>query len=653
MLANAANAQSVYTRVHAGPKGVWVMLGKQIPKDFHYEIERKDLGDWELVHSSFAPTSRDEIQARVFDIVRLNIGYETALTDKEIDFLWKECKAGRSDSLFSYFSHYPVLYALGLAWYDGDVRKGNNYTYRIKIISKREENQPAVTLGPSSIPGPKVPATFKIDGAKATGKGISLEYLITNQKDLHHVKVLRSYYLRSGYEVINPELIFYKEKEKYFLNVLDNTATPKVPYAYVVIPVDAAGNQGDSTKPFAMYNVPENALPPSVDRIKTASVEKEKAIRVSWVLKNPRDIVSIDIYKSLMHDGRFFKIASAAPNDTAYMDYDVEPIKTYYYTIVLNGAFESSSNSPRISGMLKASNDNLLPINNLDVQQEGNVVKLSWNRNERDTRAYQIYRANGVDGELLMRGKEVESDSNYIEAYDTLPATQDDVVYAYSVRDLNTSYMAGPYSNRVLAYGWGMQSVPIPTNLTVQKSGENRAWIVWKQMETADNNVVGYVLTRREINLETGAESKDVWVKKLPKEINQFLDSTLRTGYSYFYSVKSTGPNQKVSSASLEQGITLVKERVMPVSNVQVSTSDGKVELAWTNPQGIKIKNIRIERGLPGSDKYDVVATLDSSNTSYSDSKVTKDKTYFYTLILVDENGNESEAQGPFGIHVR
>ncbi|MCC7299308.1 MAG: fibronectin type III domain-containing protein [Bacteroidia bacterium] len=652
-IANSAISQSVYTRLHAGPKGVWVMLGKQIPKDFHYDIERKNSGDWEQIRSVYAPTSRDEIQARVFDIVRMDMGYETALTDDELDFLWKECKAGRSDSLFGYFSHYPVLYALGLAYYDGEVGRSTSCSYRIKTAGKRDENPPATTLGPVTVPGQKMPATFKVEGAKATGDGISIEYVITNKKDLHHVLVYRSYYLRSGYEIIHPKVIFYKDKELYFLNVLDQTAAENVPYAYVVVPADAAGNLGDSTAPFAMYNVPENSLPPSVERIKTTSIEKEKAIRVSWVLKNTKNIVSIDIFKSLMHDGRFFKIASAAPNDTAYMDYEVEPIKTYFYTIVLNGAFESSSNSPRISGMLKASNDNLLPINNLDITQEGDVVKLTWNRAERDTRAYQIYRANGVDGELLMRNKEIESDSNFIWAYDTLPQTEEDAVYAYSVRDMNTSYVIGPYSKRVLAYGIGTQSLPIPTNVSVQKRGENGAWIVWKQMEAQENSVLGYELVRREINIESGAETSEKWVRNLSIDFNQFYDSTLRSGYSYFYSVKSTGPNNKMSSPSLEQGITIYRDRVLPVSSIQISTADGKVELNWSNPNGIEIKNIRIERSTIGTDQYEVVETVQPSNTNLTDSKVTKGKEYFYRLVLVDANGNESEPQGPYGIRVR
>lgn len=646
-----SQAQSVYTRVHAAPKGVWVLCGKQIPNGFHYKIQRRDMGDYADVYNCYAPTSRDEIKARLFDVSRMGIGFDEVLSDEQLDFIWKQVRQGKSDSLFGYYANYPVLFAVGMAWYDGSAVRGNSYTYMVSQEGKAASGTPA-TLGPVRVPGAKTPATFKMMGGKATGKGISLDYLITNPKDLHHVIVLRSYYLRSGYEVIHPGTLFSKEQEKYYLNVLDNTATPKVPYSYVVIPCDAAGNTGDTTKPFSLYNVPKDAIQPSVDLIRTRSMEKEKAILLSWTLKNTRDVISIDIFKSRIHDGRYFKIASASPGDTAYMDYDVQPIVSYFYTIVLNGTFETSVNSPRISGMLKASYENLLPVNNFNVEQNGRVVKLSWNRVEKDTRAYYIYRANGLKGEFAIRGSEIESDSSFVTAYDTLPETQDDEVFVYSIRDVNTSYAVGPYCDPQLAYSSGVQSVPIPTGLLVRKENDTRAWILWKQMYTNTNSVIGYELYRRSINLVSGKSSELQKIATLGWQMNQYVDSTLKPGFSYFYSVKSTGGGGRVSSPSLEQGINVVNEKPPGVSSVKLMTADGQVETQWTNPQGVDIRHIRIERAVSG-EKAVEVATVDAKSNTWTDTKVVAGKEYYYSFIVVLKNGMESNAEGPLGVRVK
>jgi hypothetical protein len=302
--------------------------------------------------------------------------------------------------------------------------------------------------------------------------------------------------------------------------------------------------------------------------------------------------------------------------------------------------------------MLKANAENYLPVNNFEIVQNGNVVTLSWNRTEKDTRAYQIYRAENADGELLRRGKEIESDSSYIRCTDTLPVTAEDIVFAYAVKDINTSYNEGPFSNRLLAFTSGTLNLPIPVQLIVKLYGKNSAWLAWKNMATNENNVTGYEIMRRKIEIESGKEISEKWMRVLPKVINNYVDSTTEEGYSYFYAVKSIGLNNTRSSASLEQGIAFNKIKIPGVSNVEIYTADGKVEIQWTNPLGAKIKSIQIERAAKG-EKPTLLISLPANTDHFSDTKVSKNKEYYYSLYLIMENGNESDVEGPVGVRVK
>ncbi|MBL7811255.1 MAG: hypothetical protein JNL57_03440 [Bacteroidetes bacterium] len=646
----SAHAQTV--KAIAGPKGIWITLGKDLPRGFEYKILRSEadnVRETEEVGRVKIPASQEELQGRIFEIMGLNIGFSESITDREARFLFKECRAGRNDSLLFFMENLPVLYSVGLAWYDAKASAGISYKYQ---IVRSDASAPAVSFN-AEFPGNKPASSFVPVSATGGAGGVTLVYKVAERAGLARVKVYRAYYMRSGYEEIRPNVIFYTQNEALMVSVMDKTAQEKVPYIYRIVPVDLAGNTGNPSPELSLFSRKEKSIAPSVDRLMTASEEKENAIRVSWILKEVRDIVSIEVYRSRVHNGKYYRVASLPPSDTAWWDYDVQPVETYFYTVQLNGAYEQSPNSVRVSGMLRANQPNLFPVNNLLAGQNGNVVSLSWDRAEKDTRAYHIYRANGFTGELRKLKQIVVSDSGRVSALDTLPETDDDQVYSYAIRDENTSYALGPFSDRVNAYGKGGRHLEAPNQPGVRVLRPGVVQLIWADQSAGNPAVAGYVVYRRAVDAEGNEVSARKEIGRVPAEINTWLDSGIQAGSQYLYSLSALDQMKgEPGKAGMEGIYDYPLQALAGVSDLKVFASAAGVELQWSNPAGVSLSSIRVLRAEPGKEPAQITE-LESDGESWTDTKVAAGKQYFYYITTVFKGGKEGRTAGPVGVHLR
>jgi fibronectin type 3 domain-containing protein len=642
----AQQAQTV-----AGPAGIWVLAGTDLPEGNHFTIERRqEGGNWTEAGKLLRPGSADEMRARILDINGLDIGFDRMPGTREITFLWKEFSAGRRDSLQGWAADLPVQYALGRAWYDANAEKGKRYVYRIQQTKGRETiaGSRAETRA-TAWPGNPANTLFRPVSAKPGIGGMSVTYRIPVRGNLARVQVFRAYFQRTGFQRIEPQLIFYTENDTLMLRFLDQTAAEKVPYAYTVQAVDMAGNAGSLAPVVSAYQMPAGSIQPSVDRIKTRSLTAQNAIRVSWKLKNADGIVSIDLYKSLIHDGRFFRIASLAPDDTAYIDNDVTPVRTYYYTIVLNGAYESSPPSPRVSGMLEAgsSNNNLLPVQNLEAAQQRRVIRLGWQRTETDTRGYYIYRAAGRDGEFQQLGDILLSDTTHLVFSDTVPETEDAVLYRYQIRDVNTAYHIGPPSETMAILAAGRTAFPAITDLRAEVLAPGKIHLLWPDMTENSAWVSRYILMRRS---DCDGGSRKV-LALLNTDSTVFTDSSLKEGCTYYYAVYSTGNDTAVRSTSAgEAAYSFTEESLPGLSDIRMFAADDGVRISWVTPLDPRLAGIRILRASGGAEATQLTQ-VSPSTESYHDKTAGAALTHFYFFKTVDAQGREGALQGPIGVY--
>jgi len=642
-------------RAEAGPDGVWVMMDLSSGTKNNYTILRKSAKrDYERVGKLLPPKSEAEMEARFFDLEALNLNMPARLNEKQQKRLWRVIqKNAHLDSFAPYVNNYPALYAAGLAWYDAEANKGD-YSYKVVRSDNNGRELDTKETNAVKVPGSGPNVSFILKEMKNADNVNTLEYEVPNIFTMINVRVFRSFYQRTGYEMINPDVFFTKIKEGYRMTITDYTAASRVPYAYYVVPMDAAGNLGTKSIDVKMYSVPQNTIPPSVTKFKTSSDNEKKAIRLRWSLSDASQVVSIDIYKGIVYDGKYFKVASMKPHDTVYYDYQVNPVATYYYTIVLNGMYETSPTSPRISGMLEGVNGNFLPPQQVQAQMTEKGPVISWTRAETDTRGYFLWRGVG-DVSDLKKIKQILSDSVNNLYIDTLPDIKEDSRIYYALTDINTSYNEGPMSDIATCVARTEASLPPPDTIFVYHQSEGNVRIIWKPMGLKFGRVHGYNIYRYYTD-ENGKEAEGSLIKlnstMLNYELNQFVDSTMTVGKRWVYFVRCVGEAEdELSKKSPEVIYVYEGSSFLNVSNVLVFPQEGSVKLLWNNPVGDALTDVEVWRSESGKEPK-LIKKLGAKTEEYTDSGLKSGNTYFY-YFRCSYNGKSSGFTDAIGATVR
>jgi fibronectin type 3 domain-containing protein len=644
-----AHAQTA--RAVAGPKGIWIICGDKLPKNFSYKIFRqKPNADWVTIASIKMPASKEEVQGNILNISRLTGFNLPPLSNDRLEALWQRiAPATATESPFEIESDFTLRAAIGTAWYDATADSLATYSYKVQMLDKNGEATDMITEK-ASYPGKKFGTVIKPVLIKPSKAGTYGEFEIATQDVMTRCKIYRGYYLHSGYQEISASPLFVTRKKVLYVTFTDDSATEKVPYTYILVPIDAAGNAGEQSPELRAFNVTEKTIIPSVTNFRTQSVTAKKAIRLSWHLPKTQQLASVDLYKSDVYDGKYVKIGALGATDTTYMDFDVQPIHTYYYSIRLTGIYESSPMSPRTPGILKASNKNEYPPQNFRVLQRDREVTLIFDRGESDTHAYYVYRADGLKTKMQQIGRPIISDSSRITYTDTLPMVTKPTVFVYAVADENTSYAISPRTKPVFVYVSGSGILPIPHDVLVRKTDAGKIQVIWPDLRKELRTILGYRLYKRMSN-----EGKDklVMLSKtvIPAANNSYIDSAEVEGTA-FYSVRTVSEDgTTLSSPSLESGITVHAELPNNVANIKAFASGNTIELSWNNPMGQPLKAIKIYRAPEGKAAVEI-ATLDATKEAYSDKDVKADGVYYYTFVVEDSKGNKSTVTEPLGIHL-
>ena len=72
-------------------------------------------------------------------------------------------------------------------------------------------------------------------------------------------------------------------------------------------------------------------------------------------------------------------------------------------------------------------------------------------------------------------------------------------------------------------------------------------------------------------------------------------------------------------------------------------SSKGKIKLVWTQSTSAGVTQNRIYRSTINSGPYEVIASI-ATNTSYTDTRVTRGTTYYYVVSAVNGNGESAKS---------
>ena len=250
------------------------------------------------------------------------------------------------------------------------------------------------------------------------------------------------------------------------------------------------------------------------------------------------------------------------------------------------------------------------------VSNSYNSNKITWSK-LKDVDGYEIYRSTSKTG-TYSRVQEI-TNGNTINYVDKNLATGSGYYYkirAYKI--VNGEKLYGDYSSIVSA----KPVLSRTTNVISKSASYNSNKITWKKVSGAS----GYEVYRS--NSKSGKYSK---VKTITSGSTlNYTNTGLTTGTTYYYKVRAyrTVNGKKVYSSY--SSIVSAKP-TLKTPSVKLTSGSRKATVKWGKVAGAS--GYEVYRATSKSGKYSKVKTVGSgSTTSYTNSSLTKNKTYYYKV---------------------
>jgi fibronectin type 3 domain-containing protein len=653
----SAQVKAQQAQATAGPYGVFIQFEKLLHGP-QYVIERLLIGtnnagtpDWKPVCTTEnPPRSAADLIARLTILSRKNPLYEIP-NDSLTTLLYADYRKTSSvDSLGTYGSNPQYLEAFGLGYLDTDVQQGKRYDYRIRQLKTTGtavyHNPPTV-----SVPGSTMATTIKSVSHTANGKVVRIKYHIKKARpDISGVRVMRSAYAQTDYSECPAEWGFRKgSKDSLFLEVTDSNARRKMLYSYVVFLKDFLGNESAASDTVTLANLSPQEELPTVTNISTKSEEDYDAISVSWKLASTKNLRAVEIWRSEEYDSGYKLIATAAATDSVYYDQSVEPVKGYYYQIKLNGVYDRSFESVRVSGMLKANRQALLKPSNFTLTEINDTLNFHWQPADYDTHGYYIYYASSESDSLTQYSDVVLASGPSLSFQVPRNKLAMGTGYRWAVAAINTSYNIGPLSEPVYSQPSYPNHLATPLNPEMLYH-EGHAFLVWENMKDIDPYIIGYIVERR-----TNDEKafKEIYKQTVDdKSRNGFEDFSVKDGETYSYRVKAFGMDGKASAFSPETTYYKELPPVLPPRGLNVMATNKGVRIAWDSPLKIPEKVV-IYRYTEKTVAAKMIGSVTGQTAEFIDKYATPGIGYYYSLVTVESDKRESAPTDPVGIEWR
>ena len=246
-------------------------------------------------------------------------------------------------------------------------------------------------------------------------------------------------------------------------------------------------------------------------------------------------------------------------------------------------------------------------------------IKLSWSE-VADAVKYEIYQFFSGTGDYFYIGTTRGTSFTDWEA-------EAGYVYYYKVKTLDEDGNASEFSNEV--GGFSILAQPVVEVSNVSASGKiNLSWI-----DYVDEASCSYYEIHR-------ATSKNGTYSKLATtESTSYTDTKASAGKTYYYKVKAIHSNTDVNSY-FSDVVSCCRKLARPEVKAAIVSSSGKIKLSWSAVDGAV--KYEIHRATSKDGTYSKLATTES--TSYTDTKASAGKTYYYKVKAIHSNTDANSA---------
>lgn len=290
---------------------------------------------------------------------------------------------------------------------------------------------------------------------------------------------------------------------------------------------------------------------------------------------------------------------------TSFIDKDVTSGKSYTYTVRC-----ISANSKRFTSGYDSKGTRATYVASPEITKLENIygkTKITWNK-VNGAEKYRVY---------------VRRNNKWTRFCDTTSNSATDTIvtsgktYTYTIRCINSS--ATKFTSGYNANGKSVEYIAAPELIKIEGNNEG-VKLTW-------NKPAGSVKYRAYRKGSNG------WTRLTETANTSYTDKSAKAGNNYIYTVRClTSDSKRFTSGFNSNGESF---KLLTTPNVKASANDKSVKLSWNKVNGAEKYRVYYKS------RKGWTRIVDTTSTSYTDSKVSADKTYTYTVRCINSSANK------------
>jgi fibronectin type 3 domain-containing protein len=618
-------------------KGIWIYLGHEIPKDFEYQILKKQgNGDFKVIGRTGYSNDPSILKERIEKYSVFFPDLEP-LGDKDLTRIRNYAvKSTVTDSLT--LPNLPLMHlALGTAFFDEDAKAGVDYQYQVKKTDRTKSVIHEELSNTVRLPARADVLKPVYKSKQEMNRQVILQWYVPDKRKLSSFTVYRRVFGSGEYKRILARKGFTTLNDTLCLIVADTTVHNPGYYEYYIQPVDIYGNAGPQSDVIGA-GPKADATMSMLLHLRAKGIETNHQIRLSWKLSNSKYLRGIEIFRSALYDSGFRKIAVVPATDTVYLDNVPKANENYYYYLIIDRASEKSLPSAKVSAMFSAAKERPAPPSEISAETVKGGVKIHWSDQDPYLKGFFIYRYVYEKGEYAQISDLIPTREGLLYEYtDSSKAIAGNETYRYAVKTVNDVEQLSDFSASADGRPGKKAHVVTPMNLITHEN-EKGVMLIWDDLTPAESNLLGYKVYRKS---DQEAAFKELPNDTLKRDKNYFMDSTLSSGISYTYAVSAIDFYGNESAKSTSAYYTSRSGMPVPPEITRVAVTDEGTLIEWGQLVDNRITGVKIFRTSPGKATV-LLDAVTPDKDQYTDKDTVPGALYIYQLSVTLKSGQES-----------
>ncbi len=369
-----------------------------------------------------------------------------------------------------------------------------------------------------------------------------------------------------------------------------------------------------------------------------ATTISESRIGLEWA-DNSCNEDHFEIKRSLTEVGGYSNIATVPANTTTFTDMGLTANTTYWYKVravnVGDNVNSTASNKASATTLpcptitVPAIPSDLVAIDASDLK-----INLSWIDNSCNEDNFEIKRSLTENGGYVTIATVSANTTTFTDT-----GLAQNTTYWYRVRAINTSGNSTA-SNKASATTvlCTATSVPIaPTNLVATDIGDLRIRLDWLDNSCNEDNF--------EIKRSLTENGGYVTIATVSANVTAFTDTGLAQNTTYWYRVRAINTNGNAAFTNKASATTILctstSTPIPPSDLVATSMGSSTIDLTWSD-NSCNEDDFEIRRSLTQSGGYVPITTVPANTTTFTDTGLASNTTYWYRVRAINTNGNSA-----------